>query len=80
LYVDIETGTQALDGSEVFSLTHSKDAKTWSYDRLIGMGKHGEYNHRAQINRLKGTRTQMIFQLTGTTDAKFSIYGVGIVS
>jgi len=79
LYVDIETGTQADDG-EVFVLNHSKDAKTWSYNRNIPMGKHGEYNYRAQINRLKGTKTQMIYRLSGTNDANFSIYGVGIVS
>jgi hypothetical protein len=78
LQVDMETGVGTPTGQGLnpqLVLRWSNDGgHTWSNEKMVSIGKTGEYSARAKFNRLGHGRNR-VWEISMTDPVKFSIFG-----
>jgi hypothetical protein len=79
LFVDFQSGVGLGNGTDpTTTLEWSNDARTWSNESRLSMGKIGNYVNRAIKRRLGSTKHQRIFRIAGSDPVETVIMGLGI--
>jgi len=85
LQLDLETGVGLISGQgsdpEVMLRWSDDGGHTWSNEHWVGIGKIGEYGHRAIWRRLGMTMKlrDRVYEVSGTDPVKISIMGAELI-